>query len=148
MSDMRETIESARKELREWAQDNQDVTEPHETIFEIADASVPVYYSTILEWAAENHSLALNEPELGPAFDGTPTPVNIIAANIFELLESELWEEWQDIEREWEEADESVDCQVCGEYIDLDQDDYECLEHGMICGDCYRKENDEHERSE
>ena len=46
-------------------------------------------------------SIATSEPELGPAFDGRPTPTNIIAANIYELLCEEMWcyiesDEWKD----------------------------------------------------
>jgi len=104
-SDMYDTIESAKKDLREWYKDNQEETEPHDTIHEIADQAVPVYNSDILEWAAEDHDLALDVPELGPAFDGTPTPINIIAANIYERIQDALWEEWRLIEQEQEELE-------------------------------------------
>lgn len=53
---------------------------------EIADSMVPVYTGELMELAAENIRLATDEPELGPAFDGSPTPVNIVAANVFEQL--------------------------------------------------------------
>ena len=98
-SDMYDTIESAKKNLREWYSDNQEETEPNDTIHEIADQAPPIYTRDILEWAAEDIDLALDEPELGPAFDGTPTPINIIAANIYERIEQELWEEWRRIVR-------------------------------------------------
>lgn len=74
--------------------------EPHDVIHEIADGSVPVYTSELLRLAAESNELATATPELGPAFDGSPTPVNIIAANVFEAIETALWEEWQRIEAE------------------------------------------------
>jgi len=64
-------------------------------IHEIADGMVPVYTSDIMECARNDNSLATVEPELGPAFDGTPTPINIIAANIFERIEEALWKEYQ-----------------------------------------------------
>lgn len=70
--------------------------EPHDMIFECADGNVPVYTWDIMQYAANNTNMATNEPELGAAFDGTPTPVNIIAANIFEAIEAELWEWWND----------------------------------------------------
>jgi len=71
-------------------------------IFETADSMVPVYYSELLDLAADNNNLATDEPELGPAsgsnFDGSNSPVNIIAANVFEALESDLWDYWRELE--------------------------------------------------
>ena len=96
-------------ELREWRQNNPDEDEPHDTIFEIADSSVPVYTADLLNLAADIIALATSEPELGPAsgsnFDGTPSPVNIIASNVFSHLEAKLWEAWQEMKDE-EEDDE------------------------------------------
>ena len=100
-----EIVKDARQELREWAKDNKDETEPHDAIHEIADSSVPVYTSDLLQLAADNLELATAKPELGPAFDGSPTPVNIVAANIFEAIEAGVWEEWQEIESEREDAE-------------------------------------------
>lgn len=61
-------------------------------IFEIADSNVPIYTGDLMQLAADNIYLATEEPELGPAFDGSPTPVNIVAANVFEHIEGKLWE--------------------------------------------------------
>jgi len=72
--------------------------EPHDVIHEIADGAVPVYTSDLLALACEDNGLATDAPELGPAFDGSPTPVNIIAANLFESIEAALWNEWSVIE--------------------------------------------------
>lgn len=83
-----ETLESIIKDARQSLRDDYDladVDEPHDIIHEIADGAVPVYTSALMHLAAQNNDLALTEPELGPAFDGTPTPVNIIAANVYEL---------------------------------------------------------------
>lgn len=101
MQTLNEIIKDACDELRDC--DIADVTEPHDIIHEIADGSVSVYYSDLLELASQNNELALSVPELGPAFDGEPTPVNIIAANVFEAIEQGLWEEWREIEEEREE---------------------------------------------
>jgi hypothetical protein len=76
--------------------------EPHDVIHEIADGAIPVYTSDLLRLAAENNDMATATPELGPAFDGKPTPVNIIAANLFEAIEESLWEQWGRIEAECE----------------------------------------------
>jgi len=96
---------TAREELRGWAKDNPENTEPHDAIHEIADGSVPVYNHDILALAADDCGLATTEPELGPAFDGTPTPINIIAANIFEAIYDNLWEEWRGIESDRKDAE-------------------------------------------
>lgn len=77
--------------------------EPHDTINEIADSSVPVYTSDLMQLAADDILLATNEPELGPAFDGSPTPVNIVAANVYDRIAEILWEYWHDHMDEWEE---------------------------------------------
>lgn len=71
--------------------DNEYHNELCDIVFECADSGVPVYTSDILQLAADNIDLATSEPDLGPAFDGSPTPVNIIAANIFEAIEDCLW---------------------------------------------------------
>lgn len=91
---------TAREELREWASDNPDEDEPHDAITEIADGSVPIYTHDLLSLAADNLVLATTTPEMGPAFDGEPTPTNIIAANIYEHVTEQCWEEWRLIEGE------------------------------------------------
>jgi hypothetical protein len=67
---------------------------------------VPIYTGDLLRLAADNLQLATDEPELGPAFDGTPTPVNIIAANVFEHIEQELWQAWQAMQEDETTLDE------------------------------------------
>jgi len=98
-----EVIEQARGELRDRWENYRDefgsrADEPHDVIHEIADSSVPVDTSDLLALANENNALATDEPELGPAFDGTSTPVNIIAANVYEAVQAALWEAWREIE--------------------------------------------------
>lgn len=72
-------------------------------IFEVTDSAVPIYTSDLMQLAADNISLATDEPEIGPAFDGSPTPVNIVAANVFEHIEQRLWEYVRD-ELEYDSA--------------------------------------------
>lgn len=85
-------------ELKQYAKENLDeaaecgISEIGDTIHELADGLVPVYTSDLMQLAANNLSLATDVPELGPAFDGSPTPVNIIAANVYEWLTAQLWE--------------------------------------------------------
>lgn len=101
-----QVVADAIEELRDWHQDNPDEREPHDQIHQIADSSVPVYTYDLLRLAADNCHLAVDEPELGPAFDGAPTPVNIIAANVFEHIEQALWEAWSEMEDEEDTGDE------------------------------------------
>ena len=68
----------------DYALDGSD--DAHDIAHEIADGAVPVYYNRIAEVGASDLDLILDEPEIGPAFDGSPTPVNIIAANIYERV--------------------------------------------------------------
>lgn len=89
-----EAVKSAIDELKEWIIENPDEYEPHDVISELADSYVPVYTNQLLEWSMENFELATNIPEIGAAFDGKNTPINLIAANIYEYIESKLWDKW------------------------------------------------------
>ena len=102
-TDLSEVLANAVHELRDrWTHYRDEfgprADEPHDVIHEIADGAVPVYTSDLLALACEDNALATDTPELGPAFDGSPTPVNIIAANVFEAIEAALWNEWSAIE--------------------------------------------------
>ena len=91
-------------ELRQHARENLDeaveygIDEIGDTIHELADGLVPVYTSDLMQLAADNLNLATDAPELGPAFDGSPTPSNIVAANVYEWLSGELWEYARELE--------------------------------------------------
>ena len=91
-------------ELGVYARDSLDeaveygITEISDTIHELADGLVPVYTHDLMSLAAENISLATDEPELGPAFGGEPTPVNIVAANVYEWLTAQLWDYANELE--------------------------------------------------
>lgn len=96
---MDEIIKAAEEELEERLRDYPD-EDVHDVIHEIADSHVPVYTADIIDCAADDNSLATDEPELGPAFGGEPTPVNIIAANIYERLTQALHEAAERFEEE------------------------------------------------
>ena len=52
-----------------------------------------VYHGELLELAAGDlatDGVGVVAPEMGPAFDGTPTATNIIAANVYERLSEAL----------------------------------------------------------
>ena len=108
MDELYRMKKDALEELKDSLRDYPDNDE-YDTIHEIADSSVPVYTHDILQLAASNNYLATEEPELGPAFDGSPTPVNIIAANIFEEIHSELWCSLESIKAELEDELEDED---------------------------------------
>lgn len=102
-------LKECRQELKEQVieykriQDGDDIGD---IIAETADTNTPIYTWDILQYAANNFNLAVDEPEIGPAFDGSPTPVNIIAANIYEAIQNDLWEYWNDeLEGEVEELE-------------------------------------------
>ena len=82
-------------ELRNIVEQDDPLDRLHDLIHEVANSNVPIYYADILEVAIDDIHIATNEPEI-PAFNGSPTPINIIAANIFEAVENALWEWWAD----------------------------------------------------
>ena len=88
-----EIVADAREEFAEWYVENPEDPYPEDQISEIADTSVPVYTAEILTVGCGDRDLMLTEPEMGPAFDGEPTPVNIIAANIYEKVQTALYED-------------------------------------------------------
>ncbi|KKN72305.1 hypothetical protein LCGC14_0412560 [marine sediment metagenome] len=88
-SDLQEILNDALDELKERMKDYPD-EDADDVVSEIADSSVPVYYSDLLKLASGCNDLATAEPECGPAFDGKPTPVNIIAANVYEAVDQHL----------------------------------------------------------
>lgn len=102
-----ELAEEAKGDLKDWMLDNPG-DDPDDAIFEIADQSVPVYTGNIIDLACEEHSLFFDEPELGPAFDGKPTPVNIVAANIFEYVYRELHEYKDALKEELDHLEEEL----------------------------------------
>ncbi|MHA2094587.1 MAG: hypothetical protein ACW98F_08160 [Candidatus Hodarchaeales archaeon] len=112
MNTLEQLKKDALTELKELLIDNPDQDE-YDIIAEIADSSTPIYTSDILQLAADNIDLAVVEPEIGPAFDGSPTPVNIIAANIYEEIQKELFSKLENIKAEIEEESKE-ECDFCG----------------------------------
>lgn len=97
---LRDLEQSVKAEIRKRAKELLEDRYPEDTVAEIVDSWVPIYTFDLLQVAAENLTMAVLEPELGPAFDGTPTPVNIIAANIYEALNAVAFDEWTAIQEE------------------------------------------------
>lgn len=80
-----ELQKDVREEVREYFEHDPDA-EPSDVAHEVADSHMPVYTHDFMQLAADNICLATDAPELEPAFSGRPTPVNIIASNIYERL--------------------------------------------------------------
>ena len=94
-------LKDAQKEYLERRKNYPD-EDPSDVAYEVADSNVPIYTADLMRLAAEDIDLATREPDIGPAFDGKPTPsesprasprltpvstaVNIIAANVYEMI--------------------------------------------------------------
>lgn len=105
------SLQALLNDARESLKNDYDLLDqnyPEDCISEVADGFTPVYNYDLLQYAANNMQLALDEPDIGPAFDGSPTPINIIAANIYEAIYNYLHEELDDIRTELEEAAEEA----------------------------------------
>lgn len=90
---VREAIDQYIKDHPDESRSNvEDRINDDGTITEIYDSSVPIYNGEIMDLGSLpevfNH-----ENELGPAFDGSPTPVNIVAGSLYEILEETAFEE-------------------------------------------------------
>lgn len=102
-----EIIADAETELRERVADDGadfDPYDAHDLIHEIADSAVPVYTADLLELASDRR-VAHHEGELGPAFDGKPTIVNIAAGAVYELVCEALHAEARKIREELDDAE-------------------------------------------
>lgn len=108
MSDysMQQLERDVAEEVRGRADELRQETYPEDMVMELADGWVPIYTYDILQYAANDLALAVDEPECGPAFDGSPTPINIIAANIWDRLQAVASEALYELQEEWEQGEE------------------------------------------
>jgi len=106
MTTLSELNSLVRGEIQDWVSDNpEDDDIDHDgSLSEIVDRAVPVYNSELLQLAADNNRLATAEPPVRWCLDGTPTPINLITANIYEHLSEIAWGTFAE-EREAIEAD-------------------------------------------
>jgi len=95
-------ISDAKDELQE---NYRDVEYPTDLIHEITDSACLMPNYRYLELACENMLLALDTPECGPAFDGSPTPINIIVANLYEAISNGLHEYLYELENATDELE-------------------------------------------
>ena len=110
IDDLKKDIrDSVRDEVKSFLEDNldcdadcvQDKIDYSGAITELVDGSVPTYSAEIMEVAGDSE-VYQHENELGPAFDGSPTPINILATSIYEILQEEAWSEIRDVLKELE----------------------------------------------
>jgi len=99
---IKDHIENYNDESEDWSDTMEYIInlECEDEIHEIADGCCPVYTGEILSCALEDLNLATEESEIGPAFDGKHTAVNIIVANIYEKICNYLYEEESNIKRQ------------------------------------------------
>lgn len=76
-----------------WMIENDSQEHLSDLVHEITDNNIPIMNRELLELIQDDMELALVEPELGPAFDGRPTVINIVAANVYEKL-CQFMHEW------------------------------------------------------
>ncbi len=107
MSTMHELEQGIRQEIRDEAAELLNEPNYEDRLHEMADGSVPVYTTNLMRLAAGDVYLAADEPEGGPAFDGSPTPANIVAANVYERLFRAANDEWEKVKTN---AEECVNC--------------------------------------
>jgi hypothetical protein len=100
-----ETKRLALDDLRErWSDGSLDLDEPHDTIHEIADSSVPVYNADRMTVAADPEVWGRDVDQ--GLFGGETDLMHIVAVYIYDALNEALWEEVERIKEEAEEADE------------------------------------------
>ena len=72
----------------------------HDIASEIADSHTPHYTRDLMLVAADNIILAGAAPDFGPAFDGSATASNIVAANIYDAIQQSILEECEACQRD------------------------------------------------
>ena len=78
-----------------WMLKNKSAVHFSDLINEVVDNNVPVTNHELVDLLQDDINFALDTPEIGPAFDGSPTAINIIAANVYEKLSNFMYE-WAD----------------------------------------------------
>ena len=78
--DLDQIISDAVEEFLDYLKEDPTARYPEDRMHEIADGAVPIHYGDILQCAVDDINLALSEPEVGPAFDGSPTPIKQLAS--------------------------------------------------------------------
>ena len=91
--------ESAIEELEErlkWNKENEEEQDIDDLIPEIADNNIPIYTYDLLQYASNNFDLI----EPSELCSDNPSVINIIQANIYEILTEELYNYINEKEKE------------------------------------------------
>jgi hypothetical protein len=102
-------LADARQELRDrWADDRDGFYqgEPHDAIHEIADSSVPIYYSDIFAVLADLPSYELSDPGIA---EGVTDLSKLAQIHIYDAISMDLFESWEEIKREAGDDNEDGD---------------------------------------
>ena len=100
LEDLKETIEEQVKEsINDFIDENKeckrdkvnDSIDYDGRVSEMVDSDVPIHYYDLTRLATLS-DIYHHENELPPAFDGTMTPINVIACAIYEVLMEVAWE--------------------------------------------------------
>ena len=78
----------------DWGEDG-DNYDADDVMHEIADNSVPIYYYDVGQYAAHNHWLMMNKPEMG---SDNMNALQFMQANIYEYVLNGLYEHKQEKE--------------------------------------------------
>jgi hypothetical protein len=100
---MTQTLDSiladAREELRDRYENYRDEFhqgDPHDVIHEIADSSVPIYYSDIFAVIADLPGYDLSDPGIA---EGVTDLSKLAQIHIYDAISMHLFESWDEIKR-------------------------------------------------
>ena len=100
---MEQLERDVRAAMNELLDENKDHQYPEDLCHEVADAWTPIYTWNIAMYAASDITLLTEVPEVvstvyAVEFDGSATPLDLIAANIYERLSdvcSDTLDDWR-----------------------------------------------------
>lgn len=111
LEELKESIEEQVKDsINEFIEENEGCTRDKINdsidydgrVTEIVDGAVPIHYYDLTRLATLSE-IYHHENELPPAFDGSATPINVIACAIYEVLMEIAWETIESYLEELEE---------------------------------------------
>ena len=93
MTTLQYLIDWATEDLQDGidAGDAANEDEVYDLIYEIVDSRMPIYHVDVLAIAQSNLWLAVDVPEVWPAY-WIASPVNLILSNIYEYVKDELFD--------------------------------------------------------
>ena len=89
---MTDLIQELIDDLNDNIEEIKHADHPHDYVYELVDSHVPIMHNDLLNYALHNHYIATSTPDIF-TFDGSHSPVNAIAGNIYQEL-SETAHDW------------------------------------------------------